>query len=107
MKHDMAWDPVADLIESLQSMRSTFLRAFSRSNASCFSLAPTTLAGLSSWVAEARSHPFVFAGFAAVALMLGFVTMIFMDVALALIEEKANECTTKAWKGTFSQYRYL
>ena len=30
MKHDMAWDPVADLIESLQSMRSTFLRAFSR-----------------------------------------------------------------------------
>lgn len=83
MKHDMAWDPVADLIQSLQSMRSMFLSAFCRSNASCFSLAPTTFAGLSPWLAEARSHPFVFTGFAAVALMLGFATMIFLDAALA------------------------
>jgi ZIP family zinc transporter len=71
MKHDMAWDPVADLIESLQSMGSSFLRAFSRLNRSSFPLAMGRFSELSPWVTEARSHPFVFAGFAAVALVLG------------------------------------
>ncbi|MGA1552938.1 MAG: ZIP family metal transporter [Burkholderiaceae bacterium] len=64
MKHDMAWDPVADLFESFEYSR-RFLTAAVYSLRQGFKT-------LSPWLLEARAHPFVFASFSLVAVLLAF-----------------------------------
>lgn len=66
MKHDMAWDPVADLWESFESLRRFGLGAARDIGRS--------LSALSPWLAEARAHPLVFGSFlfVGVLLALGF-----------------------------------
>ncbi len=62
MKHDMAWDPVANLFESFESLQRFSIRVV-------YSLGQG-LKTLSPWFSEARAHPFIFGSFLFVAALL-------------------------------------
>ena len=64
MKHDMAWDPVADLFESFEYSRRCLVAAVYSFRQGFKTLSP--------WLSEARAHPFVFASFLLVAVLLAF-----------------------------------
>lgn len=64
MKHDMAWDPVADLFVSFE-----YSRRFLTAAVCSFKRGIKTL---SPWFLEVRAHPFVFVSFLSVAVLLAF-----------------------------------